>query len=242
MTIADIKNFVEIFALVIAGVWAIYGFVVFRQREKAVAELQKLQDENKLATVKTRDISVIRTDLTATSARRPDGPGYCILAEVALVNEGLCDMRIPYQDEHPIFLVQRAAFDPDGTTRFVDPPIRDRVRRAVNPNAEVVSHIVLAGGGTQQLAFAVNVATPGIYFVSFRVPLQPADRSMVINAGAASGNTVSLTATKYIVVADVMGSRSRSSDGEIEPRIASGQSTLLATIDSVTSEKSNRGT
>jgi hypothetical protein len=242
VTINDIKNLFEIVALVLAGVWAVYGFFVFREREKAAAELRKLGYENKRAEVQTRDVPAIHTAFTATSARRPDGPGYCILAEVALTNEGLRDIRIPYQDNDPPFLVQRAEFGPDGAPRFADPPVRARVRRAVDPNAEVVSHIILAGGGTQQLAFVAHVATPGVYFVAFRVPLQPEDRAALNNVKITPSNPVSLTATKYVVVADVMGSRARSSDGAVEFGLSSGRSTMLAAIDSVISEKSNRGT
>jgi hypothetical protein len=42
VSIDDVKKIFEIAAIVIAGLWAYFGYRVLKHREKAVAELQKL--------------------------------------------------------------------------------------------------------------------------------------------------------------------------------------------------------
>jgi hypothetical protein len=49
MTLDDAHTLAEIGALAVAGVWAIYGFIVLRQREKATGELRKLEFDSKKA-------------------------------------------------------------------------------------------------------------------------------------------------------------------------------------------------
>lgn len=205
MTLDDAKKLAEIAALAVAGAWAIYGFVILRHREKAAAELRKLEFDSKKAELEGRAVAVVRAELTATSTPRQDGPGYCILAEVTLTNAGMRDTRIKWQGEPPAFLVRRAEFSADGAPRFPDPPVEVRVRQARDPNAEAVSHLVRAGG-TQRLTFAANVAAPGIYFVSFRGVLAPDEQAVSVDAGAASSNPLSWTAARYVVVPDAAGS------------------------------------
>jgi len=212
VTLDDAKKVVEIAALAVAGAWAIYGFIVLRHREKAAAELRKLELDSKKAELEARAVAVVRADITATCALRPDGPGYCILAEVTLTNEGMRDTRIRWEDEPPAFVVQRAEFGPDGTPQFGAPPVEVRVRQAREPNADAVSHVIRAGG-TQRLAFAANVPTPGTYFVSFRGVLAPEERAVSVDAGADPSNPISWTATTYILVRDTVGSNTRAADG-----------------------------
>src|SRR5215472_13517807 len=103
MTLEDAKTLAQIIALGVGGLWAIYGLIAFRKREKAVADLRNTQKETqkteqetqkvKLETQKlefeSRRFAVIRADIEATSFRQFDGRGYCVVAQVSLTNTGL---------------------------------------------------------------------------------------------------------------------------------------------------------
>ncbi len=205
MTYDDIKTLVEIAALAVAGIWAIYGFFVLHQREKAAAELRKLDLDSKKAEIEARAVAVICPEITATFVPQSDGHGYCIFSEVTLNNVGKRDTRIRWQGEPPAFIVRRTEFNAEGAPQFPDTPIEIRVRQARNPNAEALSHVIRAGG-TQRLSFVANVPTPGIYFVSFRGVLDPEEQCVSLDAGTASGNPMSWTATTYVLISDAIES------------------------------------
>jgi hypothetical protein len=192
MTIDEAKTVAEIVALVVVAAWAIYGFVVLKQREKAAAELRKVELES-------RQMAVVTFDIAATSERRPDAPGYCILADVTMVNKGKRDTRLKWDGESPAFAVWRTSFTSDGAPQFADVPIRVRVGQARHPGAEVVSTILRAGE-TQRKAFAVTVSEPGLYLLSFRAALAPEEHEVSRQAGADPQKGVSWAITKYIVV------------------------------------------
>jgi hypothetical protein len=218
VTIDDAKSVAQIVALVLAAAWAIYGFIVLQKREKATADLRKVELESsqlavltrkaelelsqiavvtRKAELESRQVAVVTFDIAATSEHRPDASGYCILADVTLVNEGKRDTRLKWEPESPAFAVWRTSFTPDGAPQFPDAPTRVRVTQARDPEAAVVSTILRAGE-TQRKAFAVTVSEPGIYLLSFRAVLAPEEREVSRQAGATQ--EVSWVATKYIVV------------------------------------------
>jgi hypothetical protein len=189
----------KIGALVLAGGWTIFGFYIFRQREKDVADLRKVELEARQLELATRRLAVVRTEITATTHRSLDGAGYCILADVSLTNAGTSETRVQWIGEPPAFTIRHASFGPDGSASFTKPPIDMRVRQARDPNADALSH-VLRAGTTERFAFAAYVGQPGVYLLSFRGALAPEDRSVSIGAGTAPHNPVSWTARRYVVV------------------------------------------
>jgi hypothetical protein len=212
MTLEEVVKLVEIMAVVIAGGWAIYGFIVLRQREKASAELRRIDLESKNAEIEARAVAVLCVEISATSAPRPDGHGYCIFSEVTLNNVGKRDTRIKWKGEDPAFIVRRTEFSTNGAPQYPDPPIKIRVRQARDPNNEALSHVIRAGG-TQRLTFVANVPTPGIYFVSFRGVLDPEEQGISFDAGTRSGNPVSWTSVTYVLISDTVDSSTRTTDG-----------------------------
>jgi hypothetical protein len=201
MTLESAKTLAEIITFTLAGLWAIFGFFVLKHREKATADLRKAELEMQTMTLELRRIAVVRTDISATSFRRPDGPGYCIVAQVSLTNTGGRETRIAWDGTSPAFFVRRASFGSDGAPTFTHGTIAMRARQARNVDAEVVSTIIRPGA-SEQLAFAANVEAAGVYLLSFRGPVAEQDRVVSVEAGAASHNPTSWTAHHYLAVTE----------------------------------------
>jgi hypothetical protein len=196
MTIDEVKNVAQIVALFAASAWAIYGFFVLKQREKAAADLRKVELES-------RQIAVVNFDIAATCERRPDVAGYCILTDVTMTNNGKRDTRLQWDGEWPAFAVWRTSFAPDGAPRFADKPILVPVSQRRDPRADAIATILRAGE-TQRKSFAVTVSEPGIYLLSFRAVLAPEEHKVSDQAGRDPRNSVSWGVTKYIVVSDTI--------------------------------------
>lgn len=201
MTLESVKTLAEVSALALGGLWAIFVLIGLKQREKARADLRKTELEMRKIELELRRIAVVRTDISAASFRRPDGPGYCVVAQVSLTNTGGREARIEWDSATPAFFVRRTSFGTDGAPSFSERPIVMRARQARDANAEVVSTIIRPGA-VEHLAFAAHVQEPGIYLLSFRGPVAPPDHIVSVEAGAAKHNPTSWTAHRYIIVTE----------------------------------------
>lgn len=199
MTLADYKTLAEICALALAGLWAIYGFVVLRQREKAAAELRKIDLETQKTAQDLRRVALIRADISATTVTRRMDPGCVLLVEVTLVNEGKRDTRLKWKDEPAALSIRRVTFDANGAPVFPDQPILLTVKKTRDPNVDAPSHIIRAGA-SQQLPFAAQLSCAGLYLLSFRAAVAPDDLAVSVAAGASANSRFAWTATKYILV------------------------------------------
>lgn len=204
MTCQDAKAIAEIIAIALGGAWAIYGFVVLRRRNKAIAELRKIEMESQRIALETRQIefqlrriAVVRVDISAASFHRPDGSGYCILADVSLTNIGTRETRIEWDRQTPAFFVRHASFAPNGVPSFHGVQIGMCPCKARDAN-ETPSSTIIRAGATEHIAFAAQVEKPGIYLLSFRGPLDPKEQAISKEAGATS--TTAWTAHHYILV------------------------------------------
>ena len=200
MTLENVKALAEIIALALGGLWAIAGLIVLKQREKATADLRETELKMRKLELELRRIAVVRTEISAASFRRPDGPGFCVIAQVTLTNTGGLEARIEWGDT-PAFFVRRTSFGPDSAPFFTEQQIVMRAHQARDATAEVVSTIIRPGA-TEYLAFAALVPDPGIYLLSFRGPVAPQDHKVSVEAGAAEHNPTSWTAHRYIVVTE----------------------------------------
>lgn len=202
MALSDVKILAEIATLFVVGFWAVYGFIILRKKEKASAELKNTELEMKKAELALRQIAVVKTYISSTVKKNNKTEGYYLLCEVTLTNEGKRDTRLKWHGETPPFAVRQVIFDDRGIPTYPEDPILIPVRQTVNPELEAVSHILRAGG-KQTLPFAVLVQNSGVYLLSFRGVVAPEEASISVEAGTQQQNTVSWTATKYIVVEDV---------------------------------------
>lgn len=199
MTLDDVKTLAEILAILLAGAWAIYGYFVFRQRERASAELKQIELVTRRAELELRQTAIVKSEITTVVSLCPDSDGYCLIANITLINHGKRDTRLKWKGEIPAFSVRRVAFNNDGTPTFPGEPILSTVRQTKNPNNEATSHIIRAGG-EQKITFALLISSPGVYFLSFRGVIAPDEKAVSVEAGASPTSSFSWTATKYIVI------------------------------------------
>lgn len=199
MTLYDAKTLAEIVAILLAGTWAVYGYFVFRQREKASAELKHIEIETRKAELDLRRTAVVKTEISVTVNPCLDFDGYCLIAEATLINQGKRDTRLQWKGEVPALSVRRVVFNDEGAPTFPENPVLLSVRQTKNPNNEATSHIVRAGS-EETISFALRISSPGVYLLSFRGVLAPDEKIVSAEAGAHSSSGFSWTATKYVVI------------------------------------------
>lgn len=190
MSLADAKTYsevieiwVKIAAIVLGGAWAVYGFVVFRQRLAATTALRKSESEAASLELASKRRAVL--DIAITHECRPAhaSDGYILILQVVISNGGVAPARIEFENEKAPLRVQRVDFDADGTMRFPEPPVFLPVPNASDPTKPARSRVIRAGG-TSRLSSVVRVGHPGVYAVSFRVPMDATNRQAMIEAGS----------------------------------------------------------
>ncbi|SRR5258707_3177350 len=204
MSLGTTQTVIQIIALVIGGgftlFWTILNFFVLRQRRKAAGDLEQVELNIKNIEFQLRRTVCVRVDISATSFRRPDGSGYCILSAVNLINTGNKITRINWNEGKPALFFRRASFQTDRTPSFnPEEEIGMTPRLALNPNHPILS-LILRPGATEHLAFAAHVEHPGVYLLSFRAPLNPTDEERSVSQQAGAELPTAWTAHHYIMV------------------------------------------
>jgi hypothetical protein len=183
-TIAEIVEIcVKIAALVLAGIWAVYGFIVFRQRQSAVTALRKTESEAAELELAARRRAVLDISLEYECRRDLDDHGYVLSAQVIIKNDGVAPAFLTFEAGSPPLMIQRVEFDEAGIISPVGPPIQFAFRRASDPSKAARSRVIRAGG-TSRLPAVVSLKSAGVYAVAFRVPMDAENRKAMIEAGA----------------------------------------------------------
>lgn len=199
MILAQIKTIAEITVLLLAGGWAVFGFVVLRQREKAEADLKKIATETKKIEADLQKTASLNLSISASVARIDECGSFLLMAEVQITNNGRRDTRLKWKGESPAFTVRKVTFDGNGIPMYSDPPVTLAVRQAKNPNLDAVSHVIRAGG-SQAITFAVLLPSAGVYFLSFRGVVPPDEQHVSFQTGVQQTSSLAWTTAKYIYI------------------------------------------
>ena len=187
---------VEALAIIVAGVWAVIGLIAFRRRERAVADLRKVEIETRQIELAMRRAAALDVAIEVeTTAAEPTG-SYCLAVMVSLHNCGNRDTRVQWEGEPAALVVRRVAFADGGVPVFAE-PIELRVSMTRDPAASARSHVIRAGA-TERLAFAARVPGVGLYLLSFRGAVDPKERSAATELGVEW--PTAWTAAKYVSV------------------------------------------
>jgi hypothetical protein len=200
----------KIVAVLGAGVWAVALLFLLRQRELSQAALRRSEAEIRDFELKARHVdaqirelelkakqqAVVRVDIQA--AIRASGSGHIILAVVELTNRGGRNTKIKWRGEPPAFYVRFAELGGDGKPHY-GPATECRVPLTVNPEFEPISHVIRAGG-TESIPFAVRVASPGLYLLSFRGLVDEQERAEAQELGVEM--PVAWTGNRHVLVGD----------------------------------------
>ena len=199
MSIEDIKRVVEIILMALAAAWGVTGFFLLKQRQKAIAEVRRIDLEAKKLELDLRQIANVEVEIEVSSHLDLTRAGHFVLAEVTLKNVGGRDTRIEWQGMPAPFSIRHTTFDAQGRPEFSSPAIELRARQARDANVEPVSTILRAKG-SQRLAFAARVCKPGLYLLAFRASVGEKEAHVSAEAGANKFNRTSWTGTKFLVV------------------------------------------
>ncbi len=199
MPIEDFKRIVEIVLMALAAAWGVAGFFMLKQRQKAIADVRKVDLEAKKLELDSRQTANVEVEIEASSHLDVASTGFLVLAEVTLKNVGSRDTRIEWQSRPAPFSIRRTTFDAEGIPQFASAAIELRARQARDANAEPVSTILRAKG-SQRLTFAARVSEPGLYLLAFRGSVGEKEAEVSTEAGAQKFNPTSWTCTKFLVV------------------------------------------
>ncbi|MEO8623795.1 MAG: hypothetical protein ABI625_22130 [bacterium] len=206
MSAAEWKVIVEIIesalksaALLVGAGWAVYGFKVFLRRQTATTALRKAESETASLELAARRRAVLDLHIEHTSRRDIVGQGYIITAHVIITNAGVSSAHIVFDSNAPAFAAQRVDFGADGTAEFRENPIRFGIRRTSDPSKLARSRVVRAGG-VSRLAAVVRVASPGVYALTFRVPMDKANSEAMVEAGASAARAHAWGTSTFVCV------------------------------------------
>lgn len=198
-----VKIGAEVMAIIVAGGWAIFGFIMLKQRTRSSAELKKIELESRKIELQSlqiehqsRRLAIVNVSIDSSVYADKTPPGFGILANVAIENIGTRDTRMVWEGEPAPFSVRRVDFDVGGCPIFGD-AIELRVRRTGDPDVDATSLVVRAGA-TEHKTFAVHVEHSGLYLLSFRASMDHEAHKISEQAGAHRPTT--WTATHYLLV------------------------------------------
>ena len=206
MSAAELKTYAEITeiafritALIVGAAWAVYAFFVFRQRETAVTALKKAESEAASLELAARRRAVL--DIAVNSQAHPDSAshGYILAIQIVITNAGVAAAYMKFDEAKPSIRVHRVDFDERGVTTFSDSPIFLSVRNASDPTKPARSRVIRAGG-TSRLSTVLRIPEPGVYAVSFRVPMDAANTVAMREAGADPTKVAYWSATSFACV------------------------------------------
>ena len=206
MSTAEWKVMVEIVesalksaALLLGAGWAVYGFKVFLRRQTAITALRKAETETASLELAARRRAVLDVHIEHTSKRDILGHGYIITAQVIIANTGVAAAHIVFDRKVPAFAAHRVDFGADGTAEFRENPVSFGIRRTSDPSKLARGRVVRAGG-VSRLAAVVRVMSPGVYALTFRVPMDKTNSQAMVEAGAGADRAHAWSASTFVCV------------------------------------------
>ena len=184
-------------ALFAAG-WAVLVYVLIRLPLARAGLLKSQMEQDEYQRKKSLKAG-LSLGIQATVHRNPGGRGYVIVAVVTITNRDDSEIkRIEWKGAEAPFHGRLAEFKSNGEPEYV----RDRalfVRKTSQPNDKAEGHRIRPGA-TESLSFAIVVSDPGVYLLSFRIPVDQEDQK------AAKARHMDLPATwtcnTHVVVGD----------------------------------------
>ena len=217
MNLEDFSNLMTGLAALAGGAWALFNFTALNKLAESRARLENLELDrvNKQKEIdakerehrqrelaiqeleqKARIGSVINLTLQASQLAIPNDASLYVAAVVQVENKGTINTRLDFGEERTPLSVYTVTVDEKGTPHF---DLRDRYGTpvAVSPS-ELVPSVNVRASGCERLHFLFQVNSPGLYLLTFAVPLDPDNQVIARNLGFEfKGNWV---AKEYVVV------------------------------------------
>jgi hypothetical protein len=187
ISVQDVAEIVKTGGLVAGGLWTAWTFHRLQRTRAAevennrqLAEIQRSQlEQQELRTRLLRQQPQPAIDLSISEAPHAASPNHCLRVTVTVKNEG--DQNLDVHFDRSTLIVGRIVLGSDGGQT-----IRELHRSGPwyftndSDEPQALSNRVFRVGQRRQLAFAVPIRRPGVYFVQFyavysRVPFDGED-------------------------------------------------------------------
>ena len=189
----------KILAGIFAAGWAIYLLLLIH-RPLAQAGLGKSKMELEAHQQKKSLLAGLTVSLQATAHRLPGRADFAIIAIVNITNRTESHIHRTVWEQEPLH-VWMTSFDAQGRPTY-NGDTAFFVRTTFNPNAPAEA-LRIRPGATELLSFAVRVSTPGIYLVTFRMPLDPKYRAGLEKFGIDEDKAAAWTGRAHVLVGDI---------------------------------------
>lgn len=178
-----VQNIVVAVAVLAGGVWALL---------------------RSLLTDEFRRFSALHIDVNATQTRMPGDGRLFLTAIVRLENKGKRSSMLRYGTKSP-FCVTPAYFNEQGHLLFGENIYPETVPGGNPKSGQPIHSITVRPAQTKTLSFVVMAPKPGLYRVSFDLPMTKADASEAYRSGVPENLQVYWTANSYVVVNEDRG-------------------------------------
>jgi hypothetical protein len=192
-------------ATLVAAAWAIYGLFAFRQREIANTVLRKNQLELARAELAAKRGAVL--DIVIKCETHAMANSYVLMIQVDISNKGMNQVYMNFEkvaDSDKVayspLCIQRVDFKGTGQMVPLGSPIFIDIPRASDFKKPIRGRLIRADGGTSRLNTVVQLLSPGVYAVGFRVLMDEYNQSLMRDAGAASSRIQHWSATTFTLI------------------------------------------
>ncbi len=181
-------------AVLVGGLWTLVTFNLLSLREQAKSQLEKLNNELKAP-------AALDIQINGSSVAIPGQSGWYLLSTVLVKNVSNKTATLDFTQQEP-FLVFPVSFGADGQPSFeIEKVKKFRVIGGGNPDSSPPEYTVRAGT-TETFVFATAIDKPGLYLLSFSVPVPSSDREALPSKAEGSENFVRWSGKKFITVPD----------------------------------------
>jgi hypothetical protein len=163
-----IQSLVVSIGLILGGIWTLLTFRIFALKDKAEAELQKIKQELSQSPVIQISMQAKQKDISQDSNRY-------IEVDVVVENKGNKAANIKLSDNTPLTI---ARVEVSSENKVSEQTKNDIPIYYVEENIQTLVKIKLRPGFSESYSFIARVDQPGIYLLTFKLPVPSEDKDL----------------------------------------------------------------
>lgn len=172
-----IQSFVVAIGLIAGGIWTIITFKVFALRDKAEAELQRYEREIEHYDQKLEQSPVVEVSMQATKLTVPNDSHQYIVVDVTVANKGNKAANINL--DKPPLTIARVEISNDNIPLICsESQIRIYYVDYVDTTVKSLIKLKLRPGLSEVYSFIGRVDQPGVYLLTFQLPVPSDDKDI----------------------------------------------------------------
>jgi hypothetical protein len=170
-----IQSLVVSIGLILGGIWTLLTFRIFALKDKAEAELQKIKREISQIEQELSQSPVIQISMQAKQKDISQDSNRYIEVDVVVENKGNKAANIKLSDNTPLTI---ARVEVSSENKVSEQTKNDIPIYYVEENIQTLVKIKLRPGFSESYSFIARVDQPGIYLLTFKLPVPSEDKDL----------------------------------------------------------------